>query len=781
MFTNDLWQPLQYGNKIFYIQVYSGTPETQGAPYVLLEDVQDHFPDAANFMCDGHLVSWMRDTSDNRLMPERFAHRPGVTLKIVTTGICTSLSRDSQGSGLMSPRQLTRQTTIFQSTSVDPVVKGNFQQSVLLYEDYIKSIKEGQKEQADLIRSDFQQCFLELKLSMAKNHDLQQQMSEMQQLMLQMQQQALDRLAVIQGRVQALLTQTYELHEYPIPRLFIVLPKDTSKWDPAAVLNNQFRLYFLCECSEHNKVLNGDNTNIPHHIHLAKHEGYDLQRPKEFFQKYGRYMLTLLEMIKYGVTIAGFAVPPLAAVSAPTAIDMFKNSLDTLSQSAVNQSIEYLQEFASNDSGDKYSATNLDAKSFSGQEALEGADLRHLEAFIKDKDKHRVLGNLYRTVTQEGHVKWVCIDHFRLSYKEKEQQEFANAVELNGGVYEPQLGHVSVWLRSKTSAVGFFNALAKARSVDDLDITLDWGCTGSDLKSLEDALKKSRVSTLRLDLYQFRISRGSKLFSTSAQFHALLRIMEHPNMKTIHIVLPRDFVKLSHFQPKRQPHRCKLSLEMAASTIVLDELYDLAMALKINSTLTILDLRKCSVGDKKTQALAEALKANTTLTNLNLGENSIEYGAVALAEALKTNSTLTTLNLGWNSIGDNGAVALSEALKSNSALTTLNLEGNVTRDNGAVALSKAIKINSTLTTLDLLCNRIGENGAIALSEALKSNSTLTTLNLEYNAFRTKGAAPLSDKIKISSTFDMERGYGGDGGAMILPKLSGASRWRMRFK
>lgn len=56
-------------------------------------------------------------------------------------------------------------------------------------------------------------------------------------------------------------------------------------------------------------------------------------------------MLTLLEMIKYGVTIAGFAVPALAAVSAPGAVDMFKNSLDTISQAAVNQSIEYLQTF----------------------------------------------------------------------------------------------------------------------------------------------------------------------------------------------------------------------------------------------------------------------------------------------------------------------------------------------------------------------------------------------------------------------------------------------------
>ncbi|KAG0376463.1 hypothetical protein BGX24_007725 [Mortierella sp. AD032] len=81
---------------------------------------------------------------------------------------------------------------------------------------------------------------------------------------------------------------TYELHEYPIPRLFIILPKDISEGKPAGLPNNHFQLYFLCECGEHTKMLYGDNTNIPHLIHIAKHEGYDLQRPTEFFQKYGR-------------------------------------------------------------------------------------------------------------------------------------------------------------------------------------------------------------------------------------------------------------------------------------------------------------------------------------------------------------------------------------------------------------------------------------------------------------------------------------------------------------
>ncbi|KAG0217441.1 hypothetical protein BGX33_010626, partial [Mortierella sp. NVP41] len=462
--TDDMWQQLQYGHQTFRVKVYPGIKNNQEVPYVLVDDIQLHFPDATKFMCGRDLVTFIRDSNNNWLLPKRFAYRPGELVDVITTGYT------------VSSRQITRQnTSILQSTSVSPAEKDKFQQSAALFEDYVKALENGQKKQADLIRGDFQQCFSALQASLDRNHDLQRQLNDMQQVMLQMQQQALDRLADMNGRIQALLTQTYELHEYPIPRLFIVLPNNTSKWDPISLLNNQFRLYFLCECGEHTKVLNGDNnTKIPHHIHLAKHEGYDLQRPTEFFQKYGRYMLTLLEMIKYGVTIAGFAVPALAAVSAPGAIDMFQNSLDTISQSAVNQSIEYLQNLSGQDPEEQDPVKDNKASPFTGQEALEGADLRHLETFIKSKDQHRALGNLYRTITQQGHVKWVCIDHYRLAYKEQDQQVFATAVELNGGHYDPHLSRVTVSLGSKIRAAGFFDALAKARRVDELVVTFDW-------------------------------------------------------------------------------------------------------------------------------------------------------------------------------------------------------------------------------------------------------------------------------------------------------------------
>ncbi|KAG0311509.1 hypothetical protein BGZ99_010121, partial [Dissophora globulifera] len=543
-----------------------------------------------------------------------------------------------------------------------------------------------------------------------------------------------------QGR--AILTQTYELSEYAIPRRFIVLPKIPSKWDPSSYINNELRLYFLCECGEHTKVSSGANTKISHDIHLAKHEGYDLKRPKEFLQKYGSYMLKFLETTKIGVLTTGTAFPALAAVNGPGFIDICKDSVKAVTQSEIDDSIKYLQGLASSDS------TDLSA----GPNALRGADFRQLEEFIKDKDKHRVLGNLYRIVTQEGHVKWVCIDHYDLLYKKKEQQAFTEAVEVNGGTYDQHLGQVVVRLGSKPEAVEFFSAFAKARRVDVLNITFAWECSKSELEELRKTLAKSRVSILRLVLQQFRTSPVTELLWTSASCNELSHIMELRNLKEIRIVLPKEFIGLLKLQPKRPSHLHILSIEMVPKSIEEKDLKELADALKINATLTTLNFTHSSIGDNGAQMLLEALKANSTLTTLNLRSNSIGLiGAQALSKLLKINSSLTTLHLDSNSIGDDGAQVLSTALEANSALTTLDLENNSIESIGARALAVVIKLNSTLTTLDLTGNSIRDDGARALSRALRNNSTLTSLDLKGNSIGDIGAQVLSAALEVNST------------------------------
>ncbi|KAL0238200.1 hypothetical protein GEMRC1_012673 [Eukaryota sp. GEM-RC1] len=108
-------------------------------------------------------------------------------------------------------------------------------------------------------------------------------------------------------------------------------------------------------------------------------------------------------------------------------------------------------------------------------------------------------------------------------------------------------------------------------------------------------------------------------------------------------------------------------------------------------------------------------------------------GAVALAEALKVNSTVTHVDLGCNSIGVEGTIALAEALKVNSTVTIIHLHDNAIGSEGAIALAEALKINSTITLINLRGNTIGAAAAFRLAEALKFKSNAITVTLSGNS------------------------------------------------
>ena len=251
------------------------------------------------------------------------------------------------------------------------------------------------------------------------------------QQMLDKQQQTLNRQVILENRVQALMTQNYELHEYPIPRLFIVLPKPKRRKDKIThPLTKQFRLYFLCECGDH--TTGTGRGNLPNKIHLAKHEGYELDQPNEFFERFGSYVLAMLKFLKYGTMAAGVAVPPLALFKVVEGIDAIQKSLAMTTDkigSLVDQTIQHIQDLQG--SSKKDGGTAAEQMMLEDIEALERADLRQLQLYLNDKDKGRVLGDLFRTFTPEGHVKWVCIDHYKENYRKAALKRFKDVISVN--------------------------------------------------------------------------------------------------------------------------------------------------------------------------------------------------------------------------------------------------------------------------------------------------------------------------------------------------------------
>jgi hypothetical protein len=244
-----------------------------------------------------------------------------------------------------------------------------------------------------------------------QNEMLQEQAEskEREEKMLKMQQETIDGLIVNQQRVDALLVQNYELHEYPIPRLFVIMPEALNKWDPTTLLVKKYRLHFLCECGEHRKSDSGHVTTpgaapvreipIKNRVHLTNHPGYELSRPNEFFDRYGPFVLGMLRILKHCLTVTTMVAPAVAL--AESGVKDVMDGVKAISErtlQAVDTSIGFLE---SRVNGGKLVEDVSQDGEFEGQEdddllqdlaALEGADLRRLESFLRNNDTDKVLG-----------------------------------------------------------------------------------------------------------------------------------------------------------------------------------------------------------------------------------------------------------------------------------------------------------------------------------------------------------------------------------------------------
>ncbi|KAF9350902.1 hypothetical protein BGX34_000917 [Mortierella sp. NVP85] len=266
-----------------------------------------------------------------------------------------------------------------------PMVEEAYQSAIHLEQQYLGEKRQEQEQQTNRVR------VMDEKLEQEKKDN------------------APDILPGIYDQILALTTLNYELHEYPYPRLFVVLPKVLSSNKIHKPVPGQFRLYFLCECGAHTMP---DDCTTPHQVHLANHQGYDIVKPAEFFQKYGRYVLVQMHMVKNGVHASGLLVPSLASSMIVEGLDTTKENLDYVSkniEALVDDTIEFLQDLTGG--WDEGAITDKKLIRLDKMEVMEEGERRPLKWYLK-RDAERGFGGLYRMVTRRGHVKWACKEHF---------------------------------------------------------------------------------------------------------------------------------------------------------------------------------------------------------------------------------------------------------------------------------------------------------------------------------------------------------------------------------
>ena len=107
----------------------------------------------------------------------------------------------------------------------------------------------------------------------------------------------------------------------------------------------------------------------------------------------------------------------------------------------------------------------------------------------------------------------------------------------------------------------------------------------------------------------------------------------------------------------------------------------LARILKRNNTLKKLELDNNNLGPKSCQAFGDSLASNTSIVYLSLDSNPIVTdhdlnGLKSLTEALKVNRTLTSLNLWRTGIKENGGKILAAALEENPTILFCDIGHN---------------------------------------------------------------------------------------------------------
>ncbi|KAK3817449.1 MAG: hypothetical protein J3Q66DRAFT_339926 [Benniella sp.] len=284
--------------------------QVDGENVVFWEDIEQVFPGVKYITNGNTVISMMRDSNRKRITPQCIKHYPGVVLDVAlsTTASdspvdlpmatpCVPLTAQQPSTPAMAldlePEMVQRL-----ASSLTPKIQAQLKSTCDGYELIAQAIKEGHLDPSDVLRRSFQ----ELKTEMTRNMQLSARVVELVEKK-EPQDQSSDQLAMLRRQTQSVLTLNIGLHENPIPRLFVVLPLvHQPLYDPQNSSSNTFRLYFLCDCGEHTMSA---KSKTSHHIHFAKHEGYDIVCPDEFFRRYGSYVLTILRMLKFGISVGG--------------------------------------------------------------------------------------------------------------------------------------------------------------------------------------------------------------------------------------------------------------------------------------------------------------------------------------------------------------------------------------------------------------------------------------------------------------------------------------------
>ena len=161
----------------------------------------------------------------------------------------------------------------------------------------------------------------------------------------------------------------------------------------------------------------------------------------------------------------------------------------------------------------------------------------------------------------------------------------------------------------------------------------------------------------------------------------------------------------------------------------------LSRLLENSSSLQVLSLPNCDIGDEEVQMLALSVKSNKKrlpIESLQLSFNNITHeGLEAMANALWGSTTLRELKVDNNIIGDRGAHQIAAIIPALKVIEVLDVGFNSISAPGLTVLMKTIAESKNLLSLSLSGNAIDANAAKSIAYALAYNCSLESFFLVH--------------------------------------------------
>ncbi|KAF9976034.1 hypothetical protein BGZ73_009245 [Actinomortierella ambigua] len=406
------YQEFCFNNETLRFPVHAD--ESTGRKFSRLDDVQDVFPQVHRVMLDGVVVPFMVDAHQQKYEPKRIPHYPTKVLQLLAPASTTT----AQDPPTSSPPEYTPEDNhppAYRDANAPPPPV---------------------TPEATLTRA-----------SSTFRPPRQKPASTPQGN---------------RGGGNDLLTNSFEIYQDPIPRLFVLLPPpnpstvDELRCDADGYPLPDFRLYFLCE---HSTLLYSETTPAPArpftctqdgNVHLTNHPGYEIRDWDRFLDSYGMHVLRTL--LRLTLHLEATRTPHMASLpnqinrwtqyrkgtrQEPSTHDTIASSeeSDMLTPDRIEQAIAFLEKRLSSRTSGGGEGDFMDGE---GRGGGGGGGIGHSRnpgpdpMTVATMDVKRLnqlphvlylggdapnaghgapLGSLYRFATKSGQVQWICEEH----------------------------------------------------------------------------------------------------------------------------------------------------------------------------------------------------------------------------------------------------------------------------------------------------------------------------------------------------------------------------------